>query len=139
MVSAVFHSPRGPFLAEPAPPAASTVPAACSASAAPAMAAPAHELAQPGLLLGAQAVVEIAEGGDHGRAAALQRGGLGVEQRLRAGAVEGRPGDQGLKLAQQLLGHADISTTAEYLKQDNEDLVRAGRRVDPLAFVASTK
>jgi site-specific recombinase XerD len=49
------------------------------------------------------------------------------------------PGDQGLKLAQQLLGHADISTTAEYLKQDNEDLVRAGRRVDPLAFVASTK
>jgi site-specific recombinase XerD len=45
------------------------------------------------------------------------------------------PGDQGLKLAQQLLGHADISTTAEYLKQDNEELVRAGRRVDPLALV----
>lgn len=46
------------------------------------------------------------------------------------------PGDQGLKLAQQLLGHEDISTTAEYLKQANHELVRAGRRVSPLALVA---
>ncbi len=45
------------------------------------------------------------------------------------------PGDQGLKLAQQLLGHQDISTTAEYLKQANHELVRAGRRVNPLAPV----
>lgn len=43
------------------------------------------------------------------------------------------PGDQGLKLAQQLLGHEDISTTAEYLKQANLDLVRAARRVNPLS------
>lgn len=43
------------------------------------------------------------------------------------------PGDQGLKLAQQLLGHEDISTTAEYLKQANVDLVRAARRVNPLS------
>ena len=42
------------------------------------------------------------------------------------------PGDQGLKLAQQLLGHDDISTTAEYLKQANTDLIRASRRVQPL-------
>lgn len=46
------------------------------------------------------------------------------------------PGDQGLKLAQQLLGHEDISTTAEYLKQASPDLVRAGRRVNPLGTLS---
>lgn len=41
-------------------------------------------------------------------------------------------GDSGLKLAQQLLGHASISTTAEYVKQDESAKVRAARKVNPL-------
>lgn len=40
--------------------------------------------------------------------------------------------DEGLKLAQQLLGHASINTTAEYLKQDQSAKVKAARKVDPL-------
>lgn len=39
-------------------------------------------------------------------------------------------GDDGLKLAQQLLGHASIATTAEYVKQDEADKVRGMRRVE---------
>lgn len=42
-------------------------------------------------------------------------------------------GDEGLKLAQQLLGHASISTTAEYVKQDESAKVKAARKVNPLA------
>lgn len=41
-------------------------------------------------------------------------------------------GDDGLKLAQQLLGHASIATTAEYVKQGEADKVRGVRRVVPV-------
>lgn len=41
-------------------------------------------------------------------------------------------GDDALKLAQQLLGHASINTTAEYVKQDQSALVKAARKVNPL-------
>ncbi|ABE46912.1 site-specific integrase [Polaromonas sp. JS666] len=40
--------------------------------------------------------------------------------------------DEGLKLAQQLLGHASINTTAEYVKQDLSAKVKAARKVNPL-------
>ncbi|MFC6281163.1 phage integrase family protein [Polaromonas aquatica] len=40
--------------------------------------------------------------------------------------------DEGLKLAQQLLGHASINTTAEYVKQDQSAKVKAARKVNPL-------
>lgn len=39
---------------------------------------------------------------------------------------------EGLKLAQQLLGHASINTTAEYVKQDQSAKVKAARKVNPL-------
>lgn len=39
---------------------------------------------------------------------------------------------EGLKLAQQLLGHASINTTAEYVKQDISAKVKAARKVNPL-------
>jgi site-specific recombinase XerD len=42
--------------------------------------------------------------------------------------------DAGLKLAQQLLGHASIGTTAEYVKQDEADKIRGARRVEPVKF-----
>ncbi|ABE47369.1 site-specific integrase [Polaromonas sp. JS666] len=41
-------------------------------------------------------------------------------------------GDEGLKLAQQLLGHASINTTAEYVRQDLSAKVKAARKVNPL-------
>lgn len=41
-------------------------------------------------------------------------------------------GDEGLKLTQQLLGHKSISTTAEYVKQDQSAKVKAARKVNPL-------
>jgi site-specific recombinase XerD len=41
-------------------------------------------------------------------------------------------GDEGLKLAQQLLGHKSINTTAEYVKQDQSAKVKAARKVNPL-------
>ncbi|WP_096670101.1 site-specific integrase [Polaromonas sp. AET17H-212] len=41
-------------------------------------------------------------------------------------------GDEGLKLAQQLLGHASITTTAEYVEQDISAQVKAARKVNPL-------
>jgi site-specific recombinase XerD len=43
-------------------------------------------------------------------------------------------GDEGLKLAQQLLGHASIATTAEYMKQDETAKVKAARKVNPLGL-----
>lgn len=43
-------------------------------------------------------------------------------------------GDEGLKLAQQLLGHASIATTAEYLKQDESAKVKAAKKVNPLGL-----
>ncbi len=39
---------------------------------------------------------------------------------------------EGLKLAQELLGHASINTTAEYVKQDQSAKVKAARKVNPL-------
>lgn len=42
------------------------------------------------------------------------------------------PSDQGLKLAQELLGHASIATTAEYLRQDEADRARAVERLPVL-------
>ena len=41
------------------------------------------------------------------------------------------PSDTGLKLAQQLLGHASITTTAVYTKQDDTAKVKAARLVFP--------
>lgn len=41
-------------------------------------------------------------------------------------------GDEGLKLAQQLLGHASITTTAQYVEQDISAKVKAARKVNPL-------
>jgi len=41
-------------------------------------------------------------------------------------------GDEGLKLAQQLLGHASINTTAQYVVQDISAKVKAARKVNPL-------
>ncbi|WP_070401289.1 phage integrase family protein [Hydrogenophaga sp. PML113] len=41
------------------------------------------------------------------------------------------PSDSGLKLAQQLLGHASITTTAVYAKQDDTAKVKAARLVFP--------
>lgn len=41
------------------------------------------------------------------------------------------PSDTGLKLAQQLLGHASITTTAVYAKQDDTAKVKASRLVFP--------
>jgi site-specific recombinase XerD len=41
-------------------------------------------------------------------------------------------GDDGLIMAQLLLGHASINTTAEYLKEDQSKKVKAARKVRPL-------
>lgn len=41
------------------------------------------------------------------------------------------PSDTGLKIAQQLLGHASITTTAVYAKQDDTSKVKAARLVFP--------
>lgn len=41
-------------------------------------------------------------------------------------------GDDGLKLAQQLLGHRSIATTAEYCRQNESAKVKAARKVRPL-------
>lgn len=46
--------------------------------------------------------------------------------------LRANPNDLGMKLAQQLLGHQSIETTAGYLKQDDSAKVRALRRVNPL-------
>lgn len=46
--------------------------------------------------------------------------------------LRANPGDEGLKLAQQLLGHASIATTGEYVKQDESAKVRAVRKINPL-------
>jgi integrase len=42
------------------------------------------------------------------------------------------PKDEGLKITQQLLGHASITTTAGYLQQDNGVKVEAVRGINPL-------
>ncbi len=42
------------------------------------------------------------------------------------------PKDEGLKITQQLLGHASITTTAGYLKQDDGVKVEAVRGINPL-------
>lgn len=44
------------------------------------------------------------------------------------------PNDTGLKMAQELLGHASISTTAQYTKQDISAKVKAARKVNPLGL-----
>ena len=41
------------------------------------------------------------------------------------------PSDTGLKLAQQLLGHANITTTGLYIKQDDTEKIKAARLVFP--------
>lgn len=46
-------------------------------------------------------------------------------------ALKRNPSDTGLKLTQQLLGHASIATTALYIKQDDADKVKAARLVFP--------
>lgn len=43
-------------------------------------------------------------------------------------------GDEGLKLTQQLLGHVSISTTAEYMKQDESAKVMAAMKINPLGL-----
>lgn len=50
------------------------------------------------------------------------------------GVIRNNEGDEGLKLAQQLLGHQSISTTAQYVKQDESGKVKAARKVNPLGF-----
>lgn len=40
--------------------------------------------------------------------------------------------DESLKLTQQLLGHASISTTSSYLTQDEMAKVLAARKVNPI-------
>ena len=47
--------------------------------------------------------------------------------------LKANPGDDGLIMAQQLMGHASISTTAQYLKEDASKRIKAARRVRPLA------
>jgi site-specific recombinase XerD len=44
-------------------------------------------------------------------------------------------GDDGLIMAQLLLGHASINTTAEYLKEDQSKKVKAARKVRPLGKI----
>lgn len=44
------------------------------------------------------------------------------------------PDDSGLKLTQQLLGHASINTTQIYLKQDESAKIKAVRRINPLGL-----
>jgi len=44
------------------------------------------------------------------------------------------PDDSGLKLTQQLLGHASINTTQLYIRQDESAKVRAVRKVNPLGM-----
>ena len=46
--------------------------------------------------------------------------------------LQANNGDDGLIMAQQLLGHASINTTAEYLKEDQSKKVKAARKVRPL-------
>jgi site-specific recombinase XerD len=44
------------------------------------------------------------------------------------------PSDSGLKLTQQLLGHASINTTQLYITQDESEKIRAVRRINPLGL-----
>lgn len=44
------------------------------------------------------------------------------------------PDDSGLKLTQQLLGHASINTTQIYIKQDESSKIKAVRRINPLGL-----
>src|SRR5262249_54479539 len=69
-----------------------------ASSTVPAMAAARHELAHLLLLLGLEAVVEVAESGDQLGAPGLDRARLGVDERLRLDAVECRSRDQRLHL-----------------------------------------
>jgi len=46
-------------------------------------------------------------------------------------ALKTNPSDTGLKVTQQLLGHASITTTALYIKQDDTEKVKAARLVFP--------
>jgi len=48
--------------------------------------------------------------------------------------LKSNPDDAGLKMAQQLLGHASITTTAEYVKQDESSKVKAVMNIDPLGM-----
>lgn len=48
--------------------------------------------------------------------------------------LEENPSDSGLKLAQQLLGHASITTTQEYVKQRDDHKIRAVLNVNPLGL-----
>ncbi len=48
--------------------------------------------------------------------------------------LDSSPNDTGLKNAQELLGHASISTTAQYTKQDISAKVKAARKINPLGI-----
>lgn len=48
--------------------------------------------------------------------------------------LDANPSDSGLKLTQQLLGHASINTTQLYIKQDESEKIRAVRRINPLGL-----
>ena len=47
------------------------------------------------------------------------------------GVLRDNPNDAGLKLAQQLLGHASIATTQIYLKVDDTSKLKAIRNLKP--------
>src|SRR6478736_1833431 len=64
----------------------------------PPTAALVHEFAHLGLLLGVQAVIEVAERGNHLRALALDRLGLLADEGLGLGAVELVTGHQRTQL-----------------------------------------
>ena len=46
-------------------------------------------------------------------------------------ALRTNPSDTGLKLTQQLLGHASITTTAKYVKQDESSKIKAAKLIFP--------
>jgi len=48
--------------------------------------------------------------------------------------LSANPDDSGLKMTQQLLGHASINTTQLYIRQDESAKVRAVRKVNPLGM-----
>lgn len=48
--------------------------------------------------------------------------------------LRANPEDEGLKMAQQLLGHASITTTQVYIRQDESSKIRAVKNVNPLGL-----